>query len=129
MAAASLAWQFLLCEYTVIPPSRSARGLVDAVRPFIDTHTALYSVGQYRETISPYLGRTLQLAGYEGELRFGLDEEPSRRMSTAQFAARWSAGGPAVAFFDPGVWDTWRRRGLPGRVIAADNYTVAVSRL
>ncbi|HYC09970.1 MAG TPA: phospholipid carrier-dependent glycosyltransferase [Steroidobacteraceae bacterium] len=128
VAAASLGWQFLLCEYTVIPPARSARGLVDAVRPFIDTHTALYSVGQYRETISPYLGRTLQLAGYEGELRFGLDEEPSRRMSTAQFAARWSAGGPAVAFFDPGVWDTWRRRGLPGRVIAADNYTVAVSR-
>ena len=129
VAAASLAWQFLLCEYTVIPPSRSARDLVAAVRPFIGPDTALYSVGQYRETISPYLGRTLQLAGYEGELRFGLDEEPARRMSTEQFAARWSAGGPAVAFFDPGVWDDWRRRGLPGRVIAADNYTVAVSRL
>jgi hypothetical protein len=34
-----------------------------------------------------------------------------------------------VAFFDPGVWDSWRRAGFPGRVIAADNYTVAVSRL
>ena len=44
-------------------------------------------------------------------------------------AARWSAGGDAVAFFDPGVWDEWRRQGLPGRVIAFDNYTVAVSRL
>jgi len=50
-------------------------------------------------------------------------------MSIEQFAARWSAGGAAVAFFDPGVWDAWRRRGLPGRVLAADNYTVAVSRL
>ena len=129
VAAASLGWQCLLCEYTVIPPSRSARDLVAAVRPFIGPHTALYSVGQYRETISPYLGRTLQLAAYEGELRFGLTEEPARAMSAAQFAERWSAGGPAVAFFDPGVWDTWRRRGLPGRVIAADNYTVAVSRL
>ena len=125
---AILAWQSLLCEYTVIPPARSARDLVLAVRPFVGAHTPLYSVGQYRETVSPYLGRTLQLAGYEGELRFGLDEEPERRMSTAQFAARWSAAGPAVAFFDPGVWDSWRRRGLPGRVIAADNYTVAVSR-
>jgi 4-amino-4-deoxy-L-arabinose transferase-like glycosyltransferase len=125
---AILAWQSLLCEYTVIPPARSARDLVRAVRPFVGAHTPLYSVGQYRETLSPYLGRTLQLAGYEGELRFGLDEEPERRMSTAEFAARWSAAGPAVAFFDPGVWDSWRRRGLPGRVIAADNYTVAVSR-
>jgi 4-amino-4-deoxy-L-arabinose transferase-like glycosyltransferase len=125
---ASLAWQCLLCEYTVIPPTRSARDLVRAVRPFVRTDTPLYSVGQYRETVSPYLGRTLQLAGYEGELRFGLAEEPRRCMSVAQFAARWSAETSAVAFFDPGVWDSWRRRGLPGRVIAADNYTVAVSR-
>jgi 4-amino-4-deoxy-L-arabinose transferase-like glycosyltransferase len=128
-AGASLAWQSLLCEYTVVPPSRSARELVAEVRPFVTAGTPLYSVGQYRETLSPYLGRTLQLAGYEGELRFGLDEEPQRRMSTAEFAARWSAAGSGVAFFDPGVWDTLRRQGLPGRVIAADNYTVAVSRL
>jgi len=126
---ATLAWQCLLCEYTRIPPARSARDLVRAVRPFLSPHTPLYSVGQYRETVSPYLARTLQLAGYEGELRFGLDEEPARRMSLEQFAARWSAAGAAVAFFDPGVWDLLRRRGLPGRVLAADNYTVAVSRL
>jgi 4-amino-4-deoxy-L-arabinose transferase-like glycosyltransferase len=129
VAGASLAWQCLMCAYTVIPPARSARDLARAVCPFIGVHTVLYSVGQYRETLSPYLGRTLQLAGYEGELRFGLSEEPQRHMTMAQFAQRWSAGGEAVAFFDPGVWDGWRRQGLPGRVLAADDYTVAVSRL
>ena len=129
VAGASLAWQSLMVAYGLVPPSRSARDLVRAVRPFINEHTALYSVGQYRETVSPYLGRTLQLAGYEGELRFGLDEEPERRLTTEEFAARWSAGGEAVAFFDPGVWDALRRQGLPGHVIAADSYTVAVSRL
>jgi len=128
-ASAILAWQFLLSEFAAIPPARSARDLVSAVRPVVGPGTALYSVGQYRETVSPYLGRTLQLAGYEGELQFGLGEEPQRRMTTAQFAQRWSAGGDAVAFFDPGVWDELRRMGLPGRVIAADNHTVAVSRL
>jgi 4-amino-4-deoxy-L-arabinose transferase-like glycosyltransferase len=126
---ASCAWQSLMCEYTVIPPARSARDLLRAVRPFVSVQMPLYSVGQYRETISPYLGRTLQLVGYEGELRFGLDEEPARRMTIEQFAARWSAEGSAVAFFDPGVWDALRRHGLPGHVLAADNYTVAVSRL
>ena len=128
-AGAILAWQCLLCEYTVIPPTRSARDLVSTARPFVGAHTPLYSVGQYRETVSPYLGRTLQLVGYEGELQLGLQEQPDKRMTLPEFAARWSAGGEAVAFFDPGVWDEWRRRGLPGRVIAADNYTVAVSRL
>jgi len=124
---ASLAWQSLMCAYTLIPPSRSARALARAVQPFVTARTPLYSVGQFRETISPYLSRTLQLVDYEGELRFGQDEEPERRMTLEQFAARWSAGGGAVAFFDPEVWDDWRRRGLPGRVLAADNYTVAVS--
>jgi hypothetical protein len=71
----------------------------------------------------------LQLAGYEGELQFGLGEEPGKRMTLDEFAQAWSSGGEAVAFFDPEVWDRWRRRGLPGRVLAADNYTVAVSRL
>lgn len=128
-ASAILAWQCLLCEYSVIPPARSARDLVSTARPFIGAHTPLYSVAQYRETVSPYLGRTLQLVGFEGELQFGLQEQPDQRMAPTEFVTRWSAGGDAVAFFDPGVWDEWRRRGLPGRVIAADNYTVAVSRL
>ena len=91
--------------------------------------TALYSVGQFRQTVPPYLGRTLQLVAYEGELEFGLNEEPARRMGLDEFVARWSAAGDAVAFFDPGIWDSLRRKGLPGRVVAADNYTVAVSRL
>ncbi|HEX4649438.1 MAG TPA: glycosyltransferase family 39 protein, partial [Steroidobacteraceae bacterium] len=46
---AILAWQCLMCAYTVIPPARSARELVRAVRPLITSSTPLYSVGQYRE--------------------------------------------------------------------------------
>ncbi|HEX4389315.1 MAG TPA: glycosyltransferase family 39 protein [Steroidobacteraceae bacterium] len=127
-ACALLAWQFELWAFTLIPPARSSRELAAAVRPAVTAATPLYSVGQYRETLSPYLARTFQLAGYEGELQFGLGEEPGRRMSEAQFVQRWSAGGEAVAFFDPERWDGLRRQGLPGRVIAFDDHTVAVSR-
>jgi 4-amino-4-deoxy-L-arabinose transferase-like glycosyltransferase len=125
---AVLAFQFGLWSFTVIPPARSSRNLAEAVRAHITAVTPLYSVGQYRETLSPYLARTFQLAGYEGELQFGLGEEPARRMDEAEFVRRWSAGGEAVAFFDPGRWDALRRQGLPGRVIAFDDHTVAVSR-
>ena len=118
-----------MCAYSATPPARSARELVRAARPYIRASTPLYSVGQYRETVAPYLGRTLQLVDYEGELHFGLEQEPQHRVAMREFVARWSAGGEAVAFFDPGIWDEWRRRGLPGRVIAFDDYTVAVSRL
>jgi 4-amino-4-deoxy-L-arabinose transferase-like glycosyltransferase len=124
-------WQALLCEYTVIPPSRSAYALVQAVAPDVHAGTALYSVGEYRQTIPPYLGRKLTLVGFEGtgELDFGETEEPGRQTATPeQFVRQWQASRDAIAFFDPRVWDHYRRQGLPGRVIARDSFTVAVSR-
>jgi 4-amino-4-deoxy-L-arabinose transferase-like glycosyltransferase len=128
-AAAAFAWQSFMTALGIVPPARSARDLVVAVRPYVHPQTALYSVGQYRETISPYLQRTLTVVGFEGELEFGLHAEPGKQMATpADFVTRWDASTDAVAFFGPKVWDTYRHRGLPGRVIAADNYTIAVSR-
>ena len=128
-AAITLAWQCFLAAYTAIPPTRSARDLVAEARPFIHPQTELYSVGQYRETISPYLQRTLTLVQFRGELDFGLSAEPGRQEAgTSEFITRWNASTDAVAFFDPRVWDEYRHKGLPGHVIAADHYTVAVSR-
>jgi 4-amino-4-deoxy-L-arabinose transferase-like glycosyltransferase len=127
--AGILGWQFLMYAFTDVAPSHTSRALVALVRPIVGPDTALYSIGQYRESISPYLGRTLQLVAFKGELEFGLQQEPQKDMTLEQFIVRWDAAGNAVAFFDPGLWDQWRRRGLPGRVIAADRHTVIVSRL
>lgn len=128
-AGVILAWQCFLAAFAVIPPPRSAHDLVAASRPYIHPQTALYSVGQYRETISPYLQRTLTVVRFRGELEFGLNAEPGRQeASAAEFVARWNASTDAVAFFGPQLWDEYRHQGLPGRVIAADHYTVAVSR-
>jgi 4-amino-4-deoxy-L-arabinose transferase-like glycosyltransferase len=127
--AGILGWQLLMVAFTAVAPEHTSRALVGLVRPLIGPDTALYSIGQYREGLSPYLGRTLQLVAFKGELEFGLHEEPQKDMTMEQFVAHWDAAGNAVAFFDPGLWDEWRRRGLPGRVIAADRHTVIVSRL
>lgn len=128
-AAGALAWQCFLTALAIVPPARSARELVVAVKPYVHPQTALYSVGQYRETISPYLQRTLTLVQFEGELEFGLRAEPGRQMATsADFVAQWTSSTDAVAFFGPKLWEEYRQRGLPGRVIAADHTTVAVSR-
>jgi 4-amino-4-deoxy-L-arabinose transferase-like glycosyltransferase len=128
-AAGALAWQALVCAYTFIPAVRSARDLVAATRPYVHAHTELYSVGQYRETISPYLKANLVVVGFSGELEYGLAEEPGRQdLSDEGFVSRWRAATDAVGFFDPGVWARYHSAGLPGRVVAADAYTVAVSR-
>jgi 4-amino-4-deoxy-L-arabinose transferase-like glycosyltransferase len=127
--AGILGWQFLMSAFAVVEPAHTSLALVEAVRAQVRPGTALYSVGQYRETISPYLARTLQVVAFKGELEFGLNEEPAKDMSMEQFVVHWDAATDAVAFFDPGLWDQWRRRGLPGRVVAADHHTVIVSRL
>jgi len=128
-AAGALAWQAVLCEYAFTPPLRSARDLVVAARPYIHPGTTLFNVGQYRETLSPYLQRTLILVGFKGELGYGITLEPGKQtVSPADFAGLWRRATDAVAFFDPKVWARYRSEGLPGRVVAADSYTVAVSR-
>ncbi len=128
-AAAAFGWQCFMTSLGIVPPARSARDLVMAVKPYVHPQTQLYSVGQFRETISPYLQRTLTVVGFEGELEFGLHAEPGKQMATpADFVTRWDSSTDAVAFFGPRVWTDYRHRGLPGRVIAADNYTIVVSR-
>jgi 4-amino-4-deoxy-L-arabinose transferase-like glycosyltransferase len=128
-AGVALAWQCFMVAFTAIPPVRSARDLVAATRPFVHPQTELFSVGQYRETISPYLQRTLTVVRFTGELEFGMNAEPGKQASSAaEFVSRWNGSHDAVAFFGPNLWDEYRKQGLPGRVIAADFYTVVVSR-
>ena len=127
VASAMLAWQSLLSAFAELP-ERSSHRLVLAVRPLIQTDTELFSIGQYRETLSPYLGRTLTLVDFQGELAFGIEQEPAGELSRAAFLARWNAARSAVAFISPRILDEWRQLGLQGRVIGADHDTVVISR-
>jgi 4-amino-4-deoxy-L-arabinose transferase-like glycosyltransferase len=127
-ASAILGWQCLLSAYTELP-ERSACKLVTTIKPLIGPQTELFSIGQYRETLSPYLKRTLKVVEFEGELEFGLAEEPSQRLTPEAFLTHWNASTNAVAFIAPGVLEEWRNRGLQGKVIGGDNQTLVVSRL
>lgn len=127
-ASAILGWQCLLSAYSELP-EKSAAKLVMTVKSQITARTELFSVGQYRETLSPYLGRTLTLVEFEGELEFGLTEEPQKKVSAAAFLARWASSKDAVVFIPPALLEGWQSRGLQGRVIGGDNQTLVVSRL
>jgi len=127
-ASAILGWQCLLSAFTELP-ERSSYKLVMTIKPLIGPQTELFSIGQYRETLSPYLGRTMTVVGFQGELEFGMSEEPSRTLTAEAFLARWNAATNAVAFIPPDIIEEWRSRGLQGKVIGGDNQTLVVSRL
>jgi 4-amino-4-deoxy-L-arabinose transferase-like glycosyltransferase len=126
-ASAILGWQCLLSAYTELP-ERSSYRLVTTIKPLIGPQTELFSIGQYRETLSPYLQRTLTLVDFKGELEFGLSEEPARAPAPEAFLAHWNASTHAVAFIAPAILDTWRSRGMQAKVIGGDNQTLVVSR-
>jgi len=127
-AAAILGWQSLLCAFAAIP-DRSGHDLLETARPAIRPDTELFSLDQYRETLSPYLHRTLTLVHFQGELAYGLSEDPSKELSDEAFLAHWNASNNAVAFVSPRALPSWLRRGLQGREIARDNETVVISRM
>jgi len=125
--ASMLAWQCLIVAYGAPPAAHSARALVDAARPYIAARSALYSVEQYRQSVPPYLARTMTVVNYTGELEFGLNQEPGRNAMTLEdFKRKWRSCGDAVAFFEPDTWDRMAWEGLPGEVIAADRNSIVV---
>jgi hypothetical protein len=126
-ACAILGWQCLLSAYTELPERSSAK-LVMTVKSQIGPGTELFSIGQYRETLSAYLQRTLSVVDFEGELQFGLSEEPGRKLTPAGFLERWQQSPDAIAFIPPTLLETWQARGLRGKVIGGDNQTLVISR-
>jgi 4-amino-4-deoxy-L-arabinose transferase-like glycosyltransferase len=125
---AILSWQCLLSALSELP-ERSAKKVVMTIKPLIGPQTQLFSIGQYRETISPYLQRTLTLVEFEGELAFGITQQPSGELTPEEFLARWNTATDAVVFINPAIFEDWRKRGLQGKVIGGDNVTLAVGRL
>jgi 4-amino-4-deoxy-L-arabinose transferase-like glycosyltransferase len=129
IAASVLAFQALIVSYSALPPLRTAKWLVDDVRPVIGPRTRLFSVDQYRQSIPPYLGRTLRPVMYRGELEFGIAQESGHFIeSLDQFIAEWLRQSDAVAFIDAPLMQTLEAHQVPMRVIARDDRTVAVAR-
>jgi 4-amino-4-deoxy-L-arabinose transferase-like glycosyltransferase len=126
---AILGIQALMMSYSALPPLRTSKSLVAAIRPLVSPDTQLFSVDQYRQSVPPYLGRTLRVVRYRGELDFGFRQDASRYVPTLDaFVAEWSRAGNALAFVAPEVMDDLQARGVPFHVRAADGRSVVVSR-
>ena len=126
---AILAIQALLMGYANLAPLRTARPLVAEVRPYIGPNTELFSVDQYRQSVAPYLGATLRMVRYQGELEFGLHQEDAGFIpSLDRFAEEWKARTDALAFVEPAAFEVLRARGLPMHVVARDARSIVIAR-
>ena len=82
-----------------------------------------------RQTVPPYLGRTLRVAHYDGELAFGLSRTTLPVLSTlALFTQAWDRESDAVAFVSLPDYAQLVLDGIPGRVIGRDDDSVVIAR-
>jgi 4-amino-4-deoxy-L-arabinose transferase-like glycosyltransferase len=124
-----VAIQGLLMGYGNLAPLRTAKPLVAEVRPLIGPGTELFSVNQYRQSVAPYLGMTLRMVGYRGELDFGLSQENLGFIPSLEgFESEWKTRSDAVAFIEPAAYEVLRARNVPMHVVARDARSVVVAR-
>lgn len=121
---------FLHAVDTAFSSERLIEALADDTRPF-DVDHAFYSIGQFDHSLPFYLGRTVTLVDYTGELKTGLRAEPGKAIDTvAEFMTTWrQSNEQAYAVMRPRQYEDFVRAQLPMKVVARDRRLVVVSRL
>jgi hypothetical protein len=110
-----------------LSPAYSQHSLADQMAPYVKPGTALYSLQDYPQSLPFYLGRTLTVAAYKGELEFGIGQEPAKWIPDLEaFAAQWGSATDAVAVMPPDTYTALQQKGLPMTVIGRDPQHVAV---
>ncbi len=130
LAVASLvAFQCIAWGAHAFSPSNSSREAAQAVAAVGGPDTPVYAVNNYFQSLPFYLNRTVILVRYQGELAFGIQQDPDQWIADAdRFKQRWLAEKQAVAVFERNDFAKWRTLGLPMRVIHEDDRRVVVAR-
>ena len=128
--ATMLSAQALMMAFAHFPPGQSSRPLLAQVRSFIGPQTELFSVDQYRQSIPPYLGRTLRLVRYQGEMQFGIAAKGGADYipTLDAFAGIWERSNDALAIVDLDVMDALKARKLPFELRAVDGRSAVITR-
>lgn len=122
-----VAGQLTLTGHNSLSPASSSYYIAQQIKPYLKPGIPFYSVGMYPQTLPPYIHRTLTLVAFQGELDFGLEQEPHKWIpKIATFEKIWRQQRYALAIMDPGRYRDLKQRGLPMQVIARDTRRVVV---
>ncbi|HWX33490.1 MAG TPA: phospholipid carrier-dependent glycosyltransferase [Steroidobacteraceae bacterium] len=123
-----LAWLLLIRAAALVAPIYSGVDLAAALE-LADRDAPVYSVGTYDQSVTFYLRRTVTLVAYRGELDYGLNKAPGAEITdVAEFLRRWSSPVRAFAVMEKSMFDDFKSRGVPMRLIAQGANRVLVAR-
>lgn len=122
-----LALQIALAGYDELAPTRSGYRVAQAIRAQVKAKAPFYSIRMYEQALPFYLKHTQVLVEYDGEMAFGIRQEPQRALPTlAGFAAAWRAQSEALAIMPLTVYPEVQALGIPMQEIYRDELYVVV---
>jgi len=124
--------QLLMASHEPFGRRKAGLDAAMAIRSELRADTPVYSVGTYEQSMTFYMGHTVIPVAYEGELEFGLAQEPVRGIvSLEEFYKRWRTaaahGQPQYAIIRNDLYFEARRLGLPMRERARGNEMIVIS--
>ncbi|WP_449369938.1 glycosyltransferase family 39 protein [Thiomonas sp.] len=116
--AMTLGFSLGIQQFQILGRTASTKDVVAAIRPWIHPGQPFYAVGTYDQTLPFYLDRTVTLVQYQGELHFGITQQPDLWVPTyADFARRWSEDRQPLALMPPSTLPALQALHMPMTVI------------
>ncbi len=130
---ALLGIQMLSWGYQAISELRTSRYMAEAIQSYIDkngknNNVAIYDVGRYDQSLPYYLGRTINLVSFRGELEFGINQEPQKWLNEADFLPIWLNSDQAISVLNQTTYDQWLQQQIPMQLIYQNSRYTAVAR-
>jgi len=127
--AMTLGFSLGIQQFQILGRTASTKDVVQAIRPWLHPGQPFYTVGTYDQTLPFYLNRTVTLVGYEGELHFGITQQPGLWVpSDAEFARRWRADALPLALLPPSNLPALQALHLPMTVIYRSSRFVVIAK-
>lgn len=117
-----IALLFAFESYDPYGQLKSSERIAQAMAPYVDATTPIYSVRAYEQTLPFYLRRNVVLVDYTDEFAFGETHEPDRWIPTVEaFAAQWRKAPRAAVYMTRDTLTSLRdEQGLAFKVIYED---------
>jgi hypothetical protein len=77
-AGTAIALQAILLAFQELAPVKSAREVARAIDASVPWDAPVFSIRRYDQPLPFYLGRTVEIVGYQGELQYGIARAPER---------------------------------------------------
>jgi 4-amino-4-deoxy-L-arabinose transferase-like glycosyltransferase len=122
-----LAWLILIRGASSVAPIYSGERLAQAI-PAGD-QAPVYCVATYDQTLPFYLGRTITLVHFRGELDYGLKLKPDAMIADlGEFIERWNGAEQSYALMEKSMFEELRGRGAMMRILKTSAERLVVAR-